>query len=131
MLVKPLSRPFRRAICQHVDHLSTLQVHNDRPVAAALSPAPVIDADHPNGSGLATLSLMAFELPQNGIVALWEAQTRHQPLRRPPPRQRDRPGERVHSPGGFAWQKAGRSVEADRKKSDARILDCGIASDSA
>jgi len=28
---------------------------------------------------------MAFELPQNGIVALWKTETRHQPLRRPPP----------------------------------------------
>ena len=70
MLVKPLSRSFRRAIRQHVDDLSLLQIHNDRPVAAALSPAPVINASHPNRSGFATLSLMAFELPQNGIVAL-------------------------------------------------------------
>ena len=28
---------------------------------------------------------MAFELPQNGIVALRKTETRHQPLRRPPP----------------------------------------------
>jgi hypothetical protein len=27
---------------------------------------------------------MAFKLPQNGVVALWETETRHQPLRRPP-----------------------------------------------
>ena len=85
MLVKPLSRSFSRAIRQHVDHLSSLQIHNNRPAAATLSPAPVINASHPNRSGFATLSLMAFELPQNGVVALWKTETRHRPLRRPPP----------------------------------------------
>ena len=100
MPVKPLSRSFRRAIRQHVDHLSSLQIHNDRPVAAALSPAPVINASHPNRSGFATLSLMAFELPQNGIVALWKTETRHQPLRRPPPgRVADQMSEFAHPTG--------------------------------
>jgi hypothetical protein len=62
---EPIGGGGRRAIRQHVDHVSPLQVHDYRPLAAALSPAPVIDAGHPDRSGFAMLSLMAFELPQN------------------------------------------------------------------
>jgi hypothetical protein len=51
-------------------------------------------------SGFATLSLMAFELPQNGVVALWETETRHQPLHRPPSgSMTDQLSEFAHPPG--------------------------------
>jgi hypothetical protein len=97
---EPFGGGGRRAIRQHVDHLTPLQVYDDRPVAAALSPAPVIDAGHPERSGFATLSLMAFELPQNGVVALWQTETRHQPLRRPPSgSMTDQLSEFAHPPG--------------------------------
>ena len=56
---EPLGGGGRRAIRQYVDYLSSLQVHNDRPVGTALSPAPVIDAGHPDGRAFATLRLVA------------------------------------------------------------------------
>jgi hypothetical protein len=34
---------------EHVDNLSTLQIHNDRPIPTALQPAPVVDPDNPEG----------------------------------------------------------------------------------
>jgi hypothetical protein len=60
---EPFGGGGRRTIRQHIDHLSSLQVHNDCPVVAALSPAPVINAGHPDRSGFTPLRLMAFELP--------------------------------------------------------------------
>src|SRR5882757_3024107 len=117
MSLEPFGSGGRRTIRQHIDHLSTLQVNNDCPVAATLSPAPVIDAGHPDRSGCTPLSLMAFELPQNGIVALWETKTRHQPLRRPSSgRMTDQVSELAHSAGspgkrpGDPWQQVGKGL---------------------
>ena len=84
MLARAIGRSLRRAIRQHVDNLAPLQIDNDRPVSAALSPAPVVDASHPYRRAFAAIGPMAFEIPQNGIVALWKTETRHQTLCRPP-----------------------------------------------
>src|ERR1700723_3875588 len=42
--LEPTGRGRRRTIHQHVHHLTTLQVNDDRPVVGALPPRPVIDA---------------------------------------------------------------------------------------
>ena len=54
-----------------------------------------------------TLRLMAFELPQDGIVALRETETLHQPLRRPPPgHMADQVSEFAH-PAGSPGERSG------------------------
>src|ERR1700722_1369778 len=83
MLPKPFGCPSGCAILQHVDHLAPLEVNDDSPVSATLSPAPVIDACHPYSRLRAETGDLPFQMPQNGVVADWHAETFHQPFSRP------------------------------------------------
>jgi hypothetical protein len=47
MLSKPRGHRSRLAIGQQIDHLAALQIAQDRAVAMAFSPRPVVDAKHP------------------------------------------------------------------------------------
>src|SRR5664279_1857272 len=80
MLAQPTGGRLRRAVRQHVDNLAPLQIDHDRAIATPLSPAPIVDADNPHCRALAAIGRVALEVSQNGIVALWETQARHQSL---------------------------------------------------
>ena len=85
MLAQPTGGRLRRAVRQHVDNLAPLQVDNDRAIAGPLSPVPIVDADNPHCRALAAIGRVTLEVSQNGIVALWKSQARHQSLRWTPP----------------------------------------------
>src|SRR5580658_111125 len=69
MLAKPFGCPGGCAILQNIDNLAPLQVDNNGPVSAALSPAPVVDARHPYSRLGADTGDLPFQMPQNGVVA--------------------------------------------------------------
>ena len=83
MLAKPFGCPGSRAIRQHIDNLAPLQVDDDSPVSATLSPTPVIDARHSYSRLRMETGDLPFQIPQNGIVADRHAETFHQPFGRP------------------------------------------------
>src|ERR1700722_991710 len=83
MLAKPLGCPGSRAIRQHIDNLAPLQVDDDSPVSATLSPTPVIDARHPYSRFRVETGDLPFQMPQNSVVADRHAKTLHQPFSRP------------------------------------------------
>jgi hypothetical protein len=83
MLAKPLGCPGGRAIRQDIDNLAPLQVDDDGPVSATLSPTPVIDARHSYSRLRMETDDLPFQMPQNGIVADRHAETFHQPFGRP------------------------------------------------
>src|SRR6202030_3681295 len=83
MLPKPFGCPGGCAILQHVDDLAPLEVNDDSPVSATLSPAPIVDACHPYRRPRAETGDLPFQMPQNGVVADWHAETFHQPFSRP------------------------------------------------
>jgi len=85
MLAQPTGGRLRRAVRQHVDNLAPLQIDYDRAIAGPLSRAPIVDADNPHCRALAAIGRVALEVSQNGIVALWKSQARHQSLRWTPP----------------------------------------------
>ena len=62
--------------------LSTLQIDQDRPVGRALSPAPIIDADHPDRQTMANGS-PPLQRAKQGVVALGQTKPLRQPLCRP------------------------------------------------
>ena len=69
MLPKPFGCPGGCAILQHVDDLALLEVNDDSPVSATLSPAPIVDACHPYRRPRAETGDLPFQMPQNGVVA--------------------------------------------------------------
>ena len=70
---------------------------------------------------------MAFELPQNGVVALRETETLHQPLRRPSTgRMTDQMNEFAH-PAGSPGKKGGRSADVDGCLNPPEFGDMGSA----
>src|ERR1700733_9160006 len=81
MLLEPFGGPSRGAIRQHVNYLSPLQVDHDRPAGRALSPTPVVDADHPKRCTHLVFGHVALQMPQDGIVAGRNGQAFHQSLR--------------------------------------------------
>jgi hypothetical protein len=65
---------------------------------------------------LTSLRLTAFELPQNGVVALRETETLHQPLRRPSTgRMTDQMNEFAH-PAGSPGKRSGDPRNEVRKR---------------
>src|SRR5580704_5723290 len=83
MLAKPLGCPGSRAIRQHLDNLAPLQVDDDSPVSATLSPTPVVDARHPYSRFRVETGDPPFQMPQNSVVADRHAKTLHQLFSRP------------------------------------------------
>jgi hypothetical protein len=83
MLAKPFGCPGGRAIRQHIDNLAPLQVDDNGPVSATLSLAPIVDTCHPYSRLRMETGDLPFQMPQNGIVADWHAETFHQPFGRP------------------------------------------------
>jgi hypothetical protein len=83
MLPKSFGCPGGCAILQHVDDLAPLEVNDNSPVSATLSPAPIVDACHPYRRPRAETGDLPFQMPQNGVVADWHAETFHQPFSRP------------------------------------------------
>jgi hypothetical protein len=72
-----------QSLLQHVDDLAPLEVNDNSPVSATLSPAPIVDACHPYKRPRAETGDLPFQMPQNGVVADWHAETFHQPFSRP------------------------------------------------
>ena len=70
MLPKPFIRPGSCAILQHVDDLAPLEVNDDSPVSATLSPAPIVDACHPYRRPRAETGDLPVQMPQNGVSSL-------------------------------------------------------------
>jgi hypothetical protein len=70
--LEPTGRARRRTIHQHVHHLATLQVNDDRPVVGALPPRPVIDASHWTATTalLSDRALACFLRPARIVVSL-------------------------------------------------------------
>ena len=83
MLAKPFGCSGGCAILQHIDNLAPLQVNDNGPVSATLSPAPVVDACHSYSRLGAETGDLTLQMPQNGIVADRHAKTLHQPFSRP------------------------------------------------
>src|SRR5271157_4514937 len=69
MLAKPFGCSCGCAIRQHIDNLAPLQVNDNGPVSATLSPAPVVDACHSYSRLGAETGDLTLQMPQNGIVA--------------------------------------------------------------
>lgn len=65
---------------QHIDNLASLHVYNDSSIAEPFTPSPVVDSRYTNGLRGAESGDMAFQLPQNGVVADRHAKTLHQTL---------------------------------------------------
>ena len=83
MLSQPVAGRLGRPVRQHIDHLTPLEVHHDRPIAAALLPRPVIDPHDPDAV-LGAAAGMALEVSQNRIVALGQPEAVQQALCRSP-----------------------------------------------
>jgi hypothetical protein len=83
MLAKPFGCPGGRAIRQHIDNLAPLQVDDDSPVSATLSPTSIVDACNPYSRLRMETGDLPFQMPQNGIVADRHAETFRQPFGRP------------------------------------------------
>ncbi len=84
MLAEPSRGAFGGAIRQHVDDLTPLQVDDQRSVATAFDPGPVVDAHHATcwwraGAG----RRLPLQMPQDGVVADRHAQPGHQAFRWP------------------------------------------------
>ena len=86
VLTEPFGCSGGCAILQHIDNLAPLQVDNNGPVSATLSPAPVVDACHPYSRLRTETGDLALQMPEDGVVADRHAETLHQPLSRPPAR---------------------------------------------
>jgi len=69
MLAKSFGCSGGCAIRQHIDNLAPLQVNDNGPVSATLSPAPVVDACHSYSRLGAQTGDLTLQMPQNGIVA--------------------------------------------------------------
>jgi len=69
MLPEPFCGIFHRSFLLHFDNFPALQIDDDRSIAIASAPAPVIDANDSYGLSITDVSRIVFELPQNGIVA--------------------------------------------------------------
>lgn len=82
-LAEPSRGAVGGAIRQQVDDFTPLQVDDQRSVATALDPAPVIDPCHSQEWLHTDAASLAFEMPQDGVVARRHAQPRHQTLCRP------------------------------------------------
>jgi len=80
MLREPFRCLLRRSDRQHVDDVATLQINDDRPIGETLAPAPVVNACDPNWQSAGARNDMTLEMPQNGIVACRDGQTRQQLL---------------------------------------------------
>ena len=83
LTLRSLGCPGGRAIRQHIDNLAPLQVDDDGPGSATLSPTPVIDARHSYSRLRMETGDPPFQMPQNGIVTDRHAETFHQPFGRP------------------------------------------------
>src|SRR5271166_7159449 len=83
MLAKSFGCSGGCAIRQHIDNLAPLQVNDNGPVSATLSPAPVVDACHSYSRLGAETGDLTLQMPQNGVVADRHAKTLHQPFCRP------------------------------------------------
>ena len=89
VILEPTGRGRCRPIRQHLHHLTTLQVHDDRAVVMALPPRPVINASHTDGGCDAVFRPSPGVLLQDGQdrrVADRHAKPSHQTLRRAPAR---------------------------------------------
>src|ERR1700677_457926 len=87
VILKPIGRGRRRTIWQHVNHLTALEVNDDRAVVRTLPPRPVIDTRHTDGDAGAIFrrSLgVVLHAGQNRRVADRHPKPSHQPLRGPP-----------------------------------------------
>ena len=71
---------------QQVGELPPLQIDHDRPIATALLPGPVVDADNPCRRVLAALGHMTLEVAQDCVVTLWQPKVGQQALCRTPAR---------------------------------------------
>jgi hypothetical protein len=76
----------------HVDNLVALEIDNDRPISAALQPAPVVDPDDPQR--LFRRGRVTLEIAQNPVITVRQAEAAHQAFSRTPTRNiSDRPRE--------------------------------------
>jgi hypothetical protein len=74
VLFKPLRSRLRGALPQYVHHLPPLQVDDNRSVAPALLPTPIIDAGDPQ-CGLIPNGGATLHDPEDGVIALRDAKT--------------------------------------------------------
>ena len=127
MLAQPAGGARRRAVGQRVDHLPLLQINHDRPVAAALLPSPVVDADNPCRRVLAAFGHMALEIPQETVLSLCGSprQVNRRSAGHPPAAWPTNLASSAHR--RFVWQKIERPGEAGRRRSAARIVGSDIA----
>jgi hypothetical protein len=82
VLTKPFGYPGGRTVLQQIDNLAPLQIDDDGPICAALSPTPVVDTCHPYRRRPPAGDL-PLQMPKNGVVADRHAKAFHQPLARP------------------------------------------------
>ena len=98
----------RRTIRQHVDHLMTLKVDDDRAVVGTLPPRPVVDASYTDDDSDAIFrrSLGAMlQAGQNRRVADRHTEPSHQPLRGPPARAMAEQAYDFRKAGGLARER--------------------------
>jgi hypothetical protein len=98
VLSQPLGRSLDTAVIQNVDNRATLEINHDGPVSCCSSPAPVIDANHPNLGCAVSNRGISLQLPQDGVVADRHAEPLHQALARTAARAMAEQADNLHDP---------------------------------
>jgi hypothetical protein len=102
MPLEPVSRGSGRAIRQQVHHLTTLQIHDDRPEIRAFPPSPFIDARYSDHRTVGLRSNAFLYAPQDCGVAHRHAEPGHQSLGWLTSRAAAEPSDNPGQPGGPA-----------------------------
>ena len=108
VILEPTRRGRRRTIRQHVHHLTTLQINDDRSGVGALPPRPVIDASHIHGGRGAAFRRShgaPLQAGQNRRVADRHPEPSHQPLRGPSARAMAEQPNDFRKAGGSAGER--------------------------
>ena len=84
VLLQSFRNHLRGALPQYVYHLSPLQVDDNRSVAPALLPTPIIDASHPQWGLIPNGGATLYD-PEDGVVTLWDAKMMQYSFGRTPP----------------------------------------------
>jgi hypothetical protein len=88
LYLRMISQPRLSACCgavgQNIDHVSAFEIDDNRSVAVAFAPSPLVDSNHSKLGASVTPGNRSLEMSENGVPAGDHAKPTRQSLRRSP-----------------------------------------------